>query len=348
MGLTPPPVPTPTPHNGGDFTPQHAKQGAPPPLTKLAWEGPQMQSSSPPLPITPSIPGKGVSSPQVWGGAWKRGGGGLLYAACCVTAPPPPRACHHLPGFAHPEHPGVGRWVPGVGGAVVHTGKLLGIGKTLLGWCPPLHSQFVPFSLGWGGGRRAVSPAGSSGVGGTADQWSTSSPWSGWVLCPPPPPPPLGQTPRQPGEHQPVGVTIFFWGGMTGDGGTGPGCIQPPQGGGPAELGVTPTSIGGGCIEPPHRQRGHCPHPGDLRCRAPAMAIPCWEQRMVGRGWSGGGKEPKNTRCCPVSGPPTPGLGGSWAQLSLRDAGEVTAPLTPPACPSLSSCPPPGYPPPPK
>lgn len=317
MGLTPPPVPTPTPHNGGDFTPQHAKQGAPPPLTKLAWEGPQMQSSSPPLPITPSIPGKGVSSPQVWGGAWKRGGGGLLYAACCVTAPPPPRACHHLPGFAHPEHPGVGRWVPGVGGAVVHTGKLLGIGKTLLGWCPPPPLPVCPLQPGVGGGEKGCVPSWFQWGGGHCRPVEHLIPmvWVGAVS--PPTPTPTGTDTQTAWGASTSWGDNFFWGGDDRGWRHRPWLHPATPGGGPAELGVTPTSIGGGCIEPPHRQRGHCPHPGDLRCRAPAMAIPCWEQRMVGRGWSGGGKEPKNTRCCPVSGPPTPGLGGSWAQLSL-------------------------------
>lgn len=228
------------------------------------------------------------------------GGGAPLCCLLCHCSPPPPRACHHLPGFAHPEHPGVGRWVPGVGGAVVHTGKLLGIGKTLLGWCPPLHSQFVPFSLGWGGGRRAVSPAGSSGVGGTADQWSTSSPWSGWVLCPPHTHTPTGTDTQTAWGASTSWGDNFFWGGDDRGWRHRPWLHPATPGGGPAELGVTPTSIGGGCIEPPHRQRGHCPHPGDLRCRAPAMAIPCWEQWMVGRGWSGGARNlkiPGAARC---------------------------------------------------
>lgn len=212
------------------------------------------------------------------------GGGGA--PLCCLLChcspptpclPPPPRVCP--PGAPRGGEVGAG----GGGGCCAHW-ETFRNWENSAGVVPPPPLPVCPLQPGVGGGRRAVSPAGSSGVGGTADQWSTSSPWSGWVLCPPPPPPPLGQTPRQPGEHQPVGVTIFFWGGMTGDGGTGPGCIQPPQGGGRQSWVSPPPPLGGVALNPPTDSGATVPTLGTF-----AVELQPWPFPAGSSGWWGGG-----------------------------------------------------------
>lgn len=142
-------------------------------------------------------------------------------------------------------------------------GKLLRFGKTL--FLPP----HVPFTRG--GHGEGVCPWLVPNGG-----WSTLSPWSGWV------PPP-----RQPGEHQPLGVTVFAGGGVK------------PQALGTA-LGVPPT---------PGTVTESQPHP------SPAGS----------HGWGGGAIDLKIPIAARRGDPPPP-AGGSWAQLSPETAGG-TAPL---------------------
>lgn len=246
MGLTPPPVPTPTPHNGGDFTPQHAKQGAPPPLTKLAWEGPQMQSSSPPLPITPSIPGKGVSSPQVWGGAWKRGGGGA--PLCCLLChcspptpclPPPPRVCP--PGAPRGGEVGAG----GGGGCCAHW-ETFRNWENSAGVVPPPPLPVCPLQPGVGGGEKGCVPSWFQWGGGHCRPVEHLIPmvWVGAVS--PPTPTPTGTDTQTAWGASTSWGDNFFWGGDDRGWRHRPWLHPATPGGGPAELGVTPTSIGGG------------------------------------------------------------------------------------------------------
>lgn len=228
--------------------------------------------------------------------------GGGRAPLCCLLChcspptpclPPPPRVCP--PGAPRGGEVGAG----GGGGCCAHW-ETFRNWENSAGVVPPPPLPVCPLQPGVGGGEKGCVPSWFQWGGGHCRPVEHLIPmvWVGAVS--PPTPTPTGTDTQTAWGASTSWGDNFFLGGDDRGWRHRPWLHPATPGGGPAELGVTPTSIGGGCIEPPHRQRGHCPHPGDLRCRAPAMAIPCWEQRMVGRGWSGGARNlkiPDAARC---------------------------------------------------
>lgn len=139
MGLTPP-CPNPLHLIMGVISPPSMQNGMLPTHNQPTLGGTPNAVTPPPRQQQASQ-GRGCPAPRF--GECMEGGGSVLLAVSLL----PPR-CHPL-RFAHP-----GGEV-GVGG-VVHTGKLLGIGKTLPGWCPSSPRSLSPSP--WGGDGEGMCP----------------------------------------------------------------------------------------------------------------------------------------------------------------------------------------------
>lgn len=213
--------------------------------------------------------------------------GGGRAPLCCLLChcspptpclPPPPRVCP--PGAPRGGEVGAG----GGGGCCAHW-------ETFRNWensagvvPPPSTPSLSPSAWGGGGGEGLCPQLVPVGWGALQTSGAPHPHGLGGCCVPPTHTPPLGQTPRQPGEHQPVGVTIFFGGGMTGDGGTGPGCIQPPQGGGRQSWVSPPPPLGGVALNPPTDSGATVPTLGTF-----AVELQPWPFPAGSSGWWGGG-----------------------------------------------------------